>query len=543
MPSHSPSTSELRLSPIAQPTNITPEQARSTVQIVQPSSNTAAAQDPSELSTARVKHGPLHVSGIEPMPTAAGEGIAPTTMPVRQAIITFDTPENANAAAANPPVLTSGTEALAGTANIAGPASEPHTVLELPDPTHFTSQPTQPVWMATGNTDPEAPTAADQMAFEEGFADSLAITGPEIIQPDNLPVGIVSSPALEQSPQDSADSTAEAESEEPVIASDFEDSPAGWFAQASDIIHHDSTVDGLSKAIELCHYIVNGHRSQELDAAARRLASQAHNRRGELYADEGRMEEALNEFESAVSNDDKNALALHNRAVTFAQQANYEAALADFNRVIKLNPGLAIAYRNRAELLALRGEQVAAVKDYTRALEFESGDPELYAARAHALQHMGKFAEALADIEQAVQHAPQNTDLLTQRGNLFADQGDFDRAMADFQRAVRIDAKSAAAHRGIAWLKATCPVDRHRDAFEALSAARTAMELSPADDYLALEAMAAAHANAGEFNKAVDAEQQALYLAPAEINKTLQARLALYQQGKPFRTANRKTAK
>ena len=81
------------------------------------------------------------------------------------------------------------------------------------------------------------------------------------------------------------------------------------------------------------------------------------------------MEDALTDFQSAISLDPKCSLAIHNRAVTLAQQNQFAAALRDFNRVIELNPGLAVAYRNRAELLAALGRMNEALSDYNQALE------------------------------------------------------------------------------------------------------------------------------------------------------------------------------
>jgi tetratricopeptide (TPR) repeat protein len=131
---------------------------------------------------------------------------------------------------------------------------------------------------------------------------------------------------------------------------------------------------------------------------------------------------------------------------------------------------------------------------------------------------------------------PDDPDLLTQRGNLAAERGDFDRALADFQQAIATDPNCAEAYRSLAWLRATCPDERHRDPQEALSAAGAAAELSAAGDYLVLEALAAAHAAAGQFDEAVQIQQRAMAGAPPELVEPARQRLALYQAGQPFRS-------
>ena len=96
-------------------------------------------------------------------------------------------------------------------------------------------------------------------------------------------------------------------------------------------------------------------RRPRCSSSLRKLAAWAHNRRGELSADAQRPDEAIHDFQVAISLDPTCSLAIHNRAVSLAQRNQYAAALRDFNRVIELNPGLAVAYRNRAELQCCAG--------------------------------------------------------------------------------------------------------------------------------------------------------------------------------------------
>ena len=123
-----------------------------------------------------------------------------------------------------------------------------------------------------------------------------------------------------------------------------------------------------------------------------------------------------------------------------------------------------------------------------------------------------------------------------QRGNLSAEQGEFDQAISNYRQALRIDPNWAEAHRSLAWLWATCPNPSYRDAEHALAAAEQAMQLAPQGDCFVLDALAAAHANAGHFDEAVQCQQQAIAAAPPDVVAPLHERLALYQQGQPYRS-------
>lgn len=318
----------------------------------------------------------------------------------------------------------------------------------------------------------------------------------------------------------------------PEIISGIVDSPEGWLAQAQELARNAHSEDDLSTVADLCQRGMGGRPSAELASSLRRLGAWAHNRRGELMADDGREEEAIIDFQSAISLDPNCSLAIHNRAVTLAQQNQLAAALRDFNRVIDLNPGLAVAYRNRAELLAALGRMNEAVADYNRAMDSMPGDAELYAARSYAWQRAGDYARARSDLDRAIEIAPEFPNAFTQRGNLAAEQGDFEQALADFQRALEIDANGAEAHRCLAWLYATCSDERFRDPERALAEAQQAAEHSSSSDYHLIETLAAAYAATGQFDEAAELQQQAISAAPIRFAAVLKQRLSLFQEGK-----------
>jgi tetratricopeptide (TPR) repeat protein len=265
------------------------------------------------------------------------------------------------------------------------------------------------------------------------------------------------------------------------------------------------------------------------------LAASARNRRGELLAEAGKEQDAVDEFEAAITLDDMCVVAIHNRAVARAMQRDFDGALDDFNRVIDLNPTLAIAYRNRGELLSASGKLDEAVSDYTRAIDALSDDAELYRARAHAYQTLGELDRALDDLNRSIQLDPTAAQGLAQRGNIMAERGDFAPALADFKHAIAIDPELADAHRCLTWLYATCPDERYRDSDAAMASADRVRELSALVDYLALEAIAAAYASAGQFDGAVQWQQQAINAAPETFAAAMQERLALYEQKQPYR--------
>ncbi len=136
------------------------------------------------------------------------------------------------------------------------------------------------------------------------------------------------------------------------IIQDKDESAEDWLGHAQDASASAESAEELTTVIEMCDRGIHGTPTAEVLSSLRRLSAWAHNRRGECLADAQHSEEAIQDFQAAISMDPSCSLAIHNRGVSFAQRNQFAAALRDFNRVIELNPGLAVAYRNRAELLS-----------------------------------------------------------------------------------------------------------------------------------------------------------------------------------------------
>jgi tetratricopeptide (TPR) repeat protein len=86
---------------------------------------------------------------------------------------------------------------------------------------------------------------------------------------------------------------------------------------------------------------------------------------------------------------------------------------------------------------------------------------------------------------------------------------------------------------------ATCPVKRFRDPQRGVAAAQTALALLGGDDQASLEVLAAAQANAGNFQEAIASQSRAVILAreraAGQQLALAEQRLASYQQGVPYR--------
>lgn len=177
----------------------------------------------------------------------------------------------------------------------------------------------------------------------------------------------------------------------------------------------------------------------------------------------------------------------------------WSEADAYFTGIIKADGKKAGAYVARGLIRAENGMYKEAVEDHTVAVKLQPENPQCHVNRSLSLSELGRFKEAIADIKTAQKLSPED---LAVMGNA-------------------------------AWLLATVPDASLRDAKEAVTLATKVCELTEFQDLNWLDTLAAAQANAGEFEAAIKWQSKALEGEPE--NDEWKSRLKLYLDGKPFR--------
>ncbi|MFC1636684.1 hypothetical protein ACFL5Z_17790, partial [Planctomycetota bacterium] len=90
----------------------------------------------------------------------------------------------------------------------------------------------------------------------------------------------------------------------------------------------------------------------------------------------------------------------------------------------------------------------------------------------------------------------------------------------------------------LAWLRATCVMAEFRDGAKAVEQASKASELTNFKKAHYVGTLAAAYAEAGDFDSAVEWQKKAIDLLTEEeegLRADFEERLKLYQSGKPYR--------
>lgn len=161
-------------------------------------------------------------------------------------------------------------------------------------------------------------------------------------------------------------------------------------------------------------------------------------RRGNIYLDSGRVDEALADFNRAVELEPQNPWALANRGIARVWRGDNEAAARDLAAATVIDPNNIVVFRARGLMAQNTGAHSEAIAAYSRALAIEPGDGFSLGRRAQAHFSMRDYDGALADSAAALQSRPLETDLYLLRANIHIIRGDPTRAAAEADKLAQV---------------------------------------------------------------------------------------------------------
>jgi tetratricopeptide (TPR) repeat protein len=246
-------------------------------------------------------------------------------------------------------------------------------------------------------------------------------------------------------------------------------------------------------------------------------------------------DKAIVDYSDAIMLDPKLATAYDDRGIAWFFKKDYDRAVSDFNDAIKIDPRLASAYFNRGAVWAAKKEYDKAISDYTDAIKIDPNDVVAFNNRGAALYAKKDLNRAVGDFNAAIKLAPTYARAYNNRGDARYAQKDYEHAIADYSEAIRLNPNDASSFDTRAWIWATCPDQRFRDGGKAVKSATSACELTQWEDFLKLDTLAAACAEAKDYASAVKWQTKAIELAPKVWQTRLNNRLSYFKAKKPYR--------
>jgi tetratricopeptide (TPR) repeat protein len=226
----------------------------------------------------------------------------------------------------------------------------------------------------------------------------------------------------------------------------------------------------------------------------------------------------------------------HNRGCCHMRLNHFKEAVSDLDESLRRNPddGESYAFRGSSLIGLKRFDE--ALTDFARAEELGAGRAFIYTRRGMLHLIRKGWAAALADFDRAARLEPDNALHDNNRGFALYRLGRFEEAVASLERAIRIEPDFVHPHKNLAWLQATCPDERFRDGEAALRNARRAIELCTDGGKVLLPILAAAHAEAGDFEEAVRVGERGVAAQlDEESREEAERQLSYYRAGEPYR--------
>ncbi len=215
-----------------------------------------------------------------------------------------------------------------------------------------------------------------------------------------------------------------------------------------------------------------------------------------------------------------------------------EAALASCTRAVELAP-------NNPDVHTNLGLVLLDQRDFPGAMDYFEDAIDLGGETAPRLVNLGLAQGALGNRQKgvtcfakAVELEPADFRANREMGQVRLEARDFAAALGHFERAHLARPDDVPCANNLAWLLATCPESSLRNGPRAVQLALNVCQTFGDSNPALLDTLAAAYAEAGQFELAVSAVTEALARSTDRSTaQQLQARLHLYRDGLPFREA------
>ncbi len=243
----------------------------------------------------------------------------------------------------------------------------------------------------------------------------------------------------------------------------------------------------------------------------------AHTNLGMFLADRGQLDEALSHLQTALQ--------IRSGAV----QPHYDLSFA----LIHCDLGYA---------LAKKGELDGAIAHLRKATEFQPNYADAHYNLGTALFQKGRIDEAIAEFQRTLSIRPTDSGAHTSLGNALVQKGSLRDAIDHYQTALDLAPNSILPLNNLAWMRATCPDTSLRDGAKAVELAQQADQLSDGKNLVFTRTLAAAYAENGRFNDAIETAQRAAQLAMAQgepaLANQIEQDVDLYRRHAPLRDSS-----
>ncbi len=182
---------------------------------------------------------------------------------------------------------------------------------------------------------------------------------------------------------------------------------------------------------------------------------EAHQNLGGTYAKQGHLEEAIQEYLTAIRLQPDYPGTHNNLGLAYYDQERLEEAIQEYMTALKLKPDFAEAHYNLGLVYYNQGRWDEAIKEYMAALKLKPDYIEAHQNLAGVYYNQGRWDEAIQELMIALRLNPNLADAYYNLGNIYKAKGLKDEAKREFETVLEIRPNDPKARQEIESLSGT----------------------------------------------------------------------------------------
>ena len=196
-----------------------------------------------------------------------------------------------------------------------------------------------------------------------------------------------------------------------------------------------------------------------------------YNDRGSAYLKKKQYDKALQDFNTAISLNTRNATLYRNRSDVYTAMKMYPQALKDLKKALELMPNHADIHLQIGRIHQSRGDTIKAALSYKAAFKLAPNNAETFWHMGNLYKESKKYAHAVQSYNKAIQFNPNHSKAYSDRGTLYDMGKNYQQALADYNKAISLDSQytNAYMNRGALFRKTNRDEEAIRDYNTAIS--------------------------------------------------------------------------
>jgi tetratricopeptide (TPR) repeat protein len=251
-------------------------------------------------------------------------------------------------------------------------------------------------------------------------------------------------------------------------------------------------------------------------------------------------ESGIRVWDSTGGNDGTEFDYWYHRGLDHLSNRENHQAISNLTRANEISPVHSVVWYWRAIAYYREKEYDKSILDLDKATQMAPYHSNYWYMKGLAYWRTNDPSQAISNASRAIKIEPEHTpNSLWLRGLAYYKTKHYKLAISDLTKAIDRRSDSEEMNNSLAWWLATCSLDELRSGPRAVELATKACEKTAWENSLYLNTLAAACAEAGDFEAAVKWQEKAIVLITetnlATHETDFKSRLELYKSGRPYR--------